>query len=410
MASTLCLPQTAPFFILTSSDKDQFIKTESYWDYGVLGTSQSAGATAVYASRIVDGITFYIGYSVIRNIYIGMDEVSNKLYWLQNDSTKAMMLDFNIPIGTYFQGQFPGNSSPHNIRVTGTDSIRYYKYSYGMYPSSSIEYRVDRGFGLSYENTTFSMSNGRGQSTDYSTFELIRFKPNGDTLYKTQVWKPKILFTPVTITSTFNQNFKVKTGHDLNTSMAPYCTGFSYNDSLFMESYYGNGSDSTLPIIVKVAAGDTVAYVNAPLDSVKMKAGYKFKYRFFLRDKCFRPKLAFSPATLGYHSMIYDPSVGIKDEEAPLLSSFQLAAFPNPFNSRTVLQISNPEPGEVTVAVYSLTGKEVIASFKTTKDQGIATIPLDFNNLPSGVYFADVGFVSKSGTLSRKQVKLVYLK
>jgi hypothetical protein len=57
-----------------------------------------------------------------------------------------------------------------------------------------------------------------------------------------------------------------------------------------------------------------------------------------------------------------------------------------------------------------LTGEKAIESVVTHKEAGTLTLPVEFKSQPSGIYLADINFVSSSGKMHRKHQKLVYLK
>jgi len=175
-----------------------------------------------------------------------------------------------------------------------------------------------------------------------------------------------------------------------------------------LEYYYSNGQDSTdlNTVPAKVLAYNWLV-VN--FDSTIIQNGYHIKYRLKVRDLSMNPKYAFSPADQSFYTLHIDPTVGIEDEAVPD-NFFQIAAYPNPFNNSTTLQIDHFESGEVTVNIYSLTGEKAMEPVLIHKEAGTLTLPIEFKSQPSGIYLADINFVSSSGKMIRKHQKLVYLK
>ncbi|MBN8547545.1 MAG: T9SS type A sorting domain-containing protein [Ignavibacteria bacterium] len=385
--------QTTPFFVMSPNDKEQYIYTANSWEYGSSTMTKSFHQTSVSSMVDKDGIRFFKGYCAGPSIYFGMDEANNKLYFLR-DSTKIMMLDFNIPPGSSFVGQFPGEYTSHNITVTGSDSVRYYEYYQShAQGGESTEYRVERGLGLRERYTSYSISNMRGFSDDWTTFNLIRFNQNGDTLYKTQNWAPILTYTPETTTTVFLKTFTVNTTHDINNLYAQYIPGINFNDSLFIRSFYTNDIDSTAIVVTRVAATTPTTTFTLQLDSVKMKAGYKFKYRFTLRDKYYRPKLVSHPTSTGYHTLSYDPSVGITEDDPQIPVSIDLKAYPNPVSSKTdprnssaTIRFKIPVAGYATGKVYDILGRVVATIVDGDVPAGEHSIKFDASGLPSGMY------------------------
>jgi pullulanase/glycogen debranching enzyme len=67
---------------------------------------------------------------------------------------------------------------------------------------------------------------------------------------------------------------------------------------------------------------------------------------------------------------------------------FGAAAYPNPVNSRSVLELSFPETGNSRVDLYSMTGKLVQTIYSGSLTRGVHMMPLldKIDNLPGGIY------------------------
>jgi hypothetical protein len=71
---------------------------------------------------------------------------------------------------------------------------------------------------------------------------------------------------------------------------------------------------------------------------------------------------------------------------APLEFSFG-PAYPNPFNPRTSFQFSIPKPCYVSIRLYDVRGREVMAVVDRELEPGVHTQVLHADGLSSGVYF-----------------------
>jgi photosystem II stability/assembly factor-like uncharacterized protein len=60
--------------------------------------------------------------------------------------------------------------------------------------------------------------------------------------------------------------------------------------------------------------------------------------------------------------------------------------YPNPFNPTTVISYSLPEPGNVTLKVYDILGKEITTLVNGNKPAGQYTTDFNADKLPSGIY------------------------
>ncbi|MDZ7319689.1 MAG: leucine-rich repeat domain-containing protein, partial [candidate division KSB1 bacterium] len=79
--------------------------------------------------------------------------------------------------------------------------------------------------------------------------------------------------------------------------------------------------------------------------------------------------------------------------------------FPNPFNSKTMISFSVPEKRQVEIAVYDITGKQVMVLMNKVCEAGSYQISFDAKNLPSGTYY----YKMTAGEFTSVQ-KLVVLK
>ncbi|MCA0387837.1 MAG: T9SS type A sorting domain-containing protein [Bacteroidetes bacterium] len=393
--------QTTPFFVMNLQDKDKYIKELNSWSGGLYTSVKSIHEASVDSMVIHDGIKFYKGYFVSRSWYFGMDEENNKLYYLK-DGNKYMMLDFNIPPYQTFLG-YVGGSSPVEITVWGTDSLRHYSFGEITISGSSEEaFTVERGRGFTFHRSGWQSHTG-GDSESFSSFDQIRFNQNGDTIYNTTNWIPRISFSPEITTAEFVKTFSVNTNHDLNSQLSNSIPGINFNDSLFIRYFYTNGVDSTTTVVEKVSADKPKTNITVNLDSTKMKAGYKFKYRFTLRDKFYRPKLASQPSSIGFNTLSYDPSVGLIEDDPQIPVSIDLKSFPNPVslnnnlgNQSATIRFNMPSAGHAKGTLYDILGRPVADILDDNFPVGENSIKFVTAGLTSGVYVFRL--TTKSGT------------
>jgi len=86
-------------------------------------------------------------------------------------------------------------------------------------------------------------------------------------------------------------------------------------------------------------------------------------------------------------------------------SSFELSAYPNPFNPTTTLSFTLATPQDVTLALYDVQGRMAQERLNGRLDAGSHDITVDGSALTSGIYFARLS----AGTQSRV-AKLVLMK
>ncbi|GEM_PF-3290230 len=82
------------------------------------------------------------------------------------------------------------------------------------------------------------------------------------------------------------------------------------------------------------------------------------------------------------------PLIDFKEDASSVPLAFALYQnYPNPFNPSTVISFTVGQPSSVSLKVYDVLGREVIALVEETLDEGEYTITWDGSTQPSGVYF-----------------------
>jgi hypothetical protein len=87
-----------------------------------------------------------------------------------------------------------------------------------------------------------------------------------------------------------------------------------------------------------------------------------------------------------YYSLITPSYVGIADSDAgsPVML---LQNFPNPFKEQTTIRYQLPEKSNVTLHVFTVSGREVASLVNETQDAGMHQVVFDASGLDSGVYY-----------------------
>ncbi len=84
-----------------------------------------------------------------------------------------------------------------------------------------------------------------------------------------------------------------------------------------------------------------------------------------------------------------DAATDVSSElEAAVPDAYQLAGnYPNPFAGSTTIRFALPEPAEVNLTLYDVTGRAVAVLENGSKSAGWHELAFDASHLPSGVYF-----------------------
>lgn len=88
-----------------------------------------------------------------------------------------------------------------------------------------------------------------------------------------------------------------------------------------------------------------------------------------------------------YGKLVYNP-IGAAEEEGPVVRSFLLRAYPNPFNPSTTIEYVLPERAEVTLEVFDMLGRRTALLDAGRRDAGRHTARFDGTGHSSGIYLA----------------------
>ena len=96
------------------------------------------------------------------------------------------------------------------------------------------------------------------------------------------------------------------------------------------------------------------------------------------------------------------------DEELPgnLPTEFAfLPAYPNPFNPETTISFTLPSASHISLVIYDIQGREVVTLVDGWMNAGFTEITFNAENLPSGVYFANMIAEKHNATMKLLLVK-----
>ena len=106
-------------------------------------------------------------------------------------------------------------------------------------------------------------------------------------------------------------------------------------------------------------------------------------------------------------SKYLNPSAVENEEKVPV--SFEVSAYPNPFNPATTTQFSLAKSGIVSLSVYDITGTRVWGGEAEEMQAGTYTRSIDLGRASSGTYFLRIELIDQDG-VKRESLKLQLLK
>lgn len=77
---------------------------------------------------------------------------------------------------------------------------------------------------------------------------------------------------------------------------------------------------------------------------------------------------------------------GVENGNSAAVKSYELSAYPNPFNPVTTIEFSIPSAGQVEIKIYDALGKEVKTLVNEERKAGNYKVQFNAASLPSGVY------------------------
>ncbi len=113
-------------------------------------------------------------------------------------------------------------------------------------------------------------------------------------------------------------------------------------------------------------------------------------------------------SSAGSISWWYNPDTAVSPNELP--QELSLRAFPNPFNPRTTIELALPVAGEVRVELFDLAGRSVRVIRRGEMAAGLYHIPVDGQNLASGLYLLRVEAPDAAGQRQQQVQKLLLVR
>lgn len=99
------------------------------------------------------------------------------------------------------------------------------------------------------------------------------------------------------------------------------------------------------------------------------------------------------------------------EREIRPVSAYALGAHPNPFNPQTHIHFDLPSPGQVTLAVYDMTGREVSTVLKGFRQAGSHQVSWNGASSSSGIYLVRLSVSDELGQVKyTKAHKLLLVK
>ncbi len=217
--------------------------------------------------------------------------VPEKKLYVYDDGAARLNVDFNIPNGTSYLNYFGYITSQSGVETLFGIPRLYGGYWYESF-FGLTSYKYTDSIGLSYK----SMGSIGTTSNVYRLIGAIIYYDSLGSKYYSEGYKPSFQVTPLTTlnSNVFDLSFLV-THHYTD------LTGLNFIDDVIMRSYYSNG-DSIIHLsdIPAVQNGLLNYRVITSLDTLLLKNGYSFYYRFTATDKCIVPGISNAPDT-GYY-------------------------------------------------------------------------------------------------------------
>jgi Secretion system C-terminal sorting domain len=392
------------YFPLSVGNKWQYIRT-TYDSDGpsYLLTMESVEYDTLIANDVYHKMTDFsdlIKYSV--------DDKILYLYW--NDSDR-LHINFNVPPDS----QYIIFTKEHNyITVTaigGENSIFNNNRIYGGYLHiggvSGYQVEYTDSIGITYDREADTFLDRRR-----NLIQAIIHDSTDNPRPYTYHYKPTFEITPITVINSawFNLEFKVNHNYTriLPNNAPPWHSGVDFIDNVKMQSHYSKNDSTVYNTIIFPSHGSNPVnsdyLISIELDTMLMKDGFVFNYRFEATDKGIIPEQSSSPDS-GYYQCIWDESTNIEDSRNNIPTEFSLEQnYPNPFNPTTTIYYEIPERGIVTIKIYDVLGNKVTTLVNDEKSAGSYEVEFDGSTLTSGIYFYRL--VTGANSQTRKMIMI----
>lgn len=116
---------------------------------------------------------------------------------------------------------------------------------------------------------------------------------------------------------------------------------------------------------------------------------------------------------LYYYADLYraTPLMSVEERRSLQLGIQLLQNYPNPFNPSTEIRFDLPAPGNVSLVVYDILGRNMAQLVSGVYEAGSHTATWNAQDFPSGIYFARFAVTDSEGKMLYGKVnKLVLMK
>jgi len=161
-------------------------------------------------------------------------------------------------------------------------------------------------------------------------------------------------------------------------------------------------STTTLTVTASDADGDPIVY-SFYMDTTLAEENDTGIFDFTASEAGIYPIYIIVEDLIGFQDsafkVIINQPVNAVGSGITALNSFQLTAYPNPFNSSTIIDFSLPEPGKVNLTLYNINGRTVETIAEGLFTPGRHSITIEAGDLSSGIYFLKSDIAGKAGTM-----------
>jgi hypothetical protein len=380
------------FLPLNLGNQWQFLATLHAHD----GTIQhSIKSIEIISDTIISGNKYY-WYGP--QFYWGSEWVrycdSTKIIYINSDGQDRVFMDFNLVAGQTLQ-QFPfGGSGYRECQIIDDYKARFGNYYYckGYYHYYQTYEPSEELFAEDFGPLNFSSWREQGPNYSYSRNAImaVLYDSSGNQFNYSDHNKPQITVDPITVIDSelFSLDFTVD--HEFSRYLPPgQGNGLDFIEEVLMLSFYFDGyliyqQPDIIPDHVQSPANSEYT-VTTMLDTMHLKEGWEFHYKFVAKDKGLIPEYTSAPET-GYYICVWEDPVGVNEEEE--LFSYKLAQnYPNPFNPVTTINYGIGDGQIVKIDIIDALGRELITLVNEYKLRGNYSVKFDASELVSGIYF-----------------------
>jgi hypothetical protein len=247
---------------------------------------------------------------------IRFSKIERKIFIRWNDSD-YVYVDFNVPPGGSYQSFRPSHYFLTVTAVAGGQNIFNHYYDRGgfEYYGSDV-YKTYFCDSIGMTTNFIGLEYGPIYFYNYDLIEAIIYDSTNTPNNFSYHYKPEFNLIPITHIDTCNFNLNFKVMHHYTHlppgGGPPWITGLDFIDSVWMYSYYSK-SDSIIqePVFYPSRPSVSNFTINKQVDTVLLKDGFTFNYKFKAKDKGIIPEYTTSPDS-EYYQCIWNFPNSIK--------------------------------------------------------------------------------------------------